>query len=109
MVLALFLAAFAIFLAALFLSGGILIAAGAFALAGGFLMARAILGASAILAVGSEADTVGASHLAVFHALMLFGLLASGLLITSNRVIVVGVAVAGHHCKCESDSKESRN
>ena len=118
MVLALFLATFALllfaaafallFLAAVFLvgAGGILVA-GAVTLAGSFLVAGAVFGASAVLAVGSQTDAVGTCHLAMMHALMLLGLFAGGLLIVGNRVIVLCTAIAGNHSKGESDSKES--
>ena len=114
MVAAIFLAAFALLFAAAFafvlalvlFSAGSILLAGAVAHAG-FLVAGAVLGAGAVFAVGSEADAVGAGHLAVVHALLLFSLGTGG--VASDRVIVLSGAIAGNHCECESDSEESRN
>jgi hypothetical protein len=107
MVLALFLASLGILvLAALAFGSGFFLAALAFTLAG-FLMAGAVFGASAVLAVGSQADAVGASHLAVLHAL-LFALLHGGTGgVGSDSVFCLSVAVAGNHCECKCDSEES--
>jgi hypothetical protein len=70
-----------------------------------FLFARAGLRASAVLAVGSKANAVRASHLAVLHTSLVSLLHLAGFV--CGGVFSCSIAVASNHCECESDSEES--
>ena len=82
-----------------------LLAAVAFTLAFGFLVAGAVFRADAVFAVGGQADTVRTGHLAVMHTSLVSLLHLAGVL--CGGVFCRGVAVAGNHSECESDSEES--